>query len=58
MQVKKIYWIQQYWSGGNKGGYKMKTEYEQPILEIVDFETNDMIAASGDYAGIDFEDLI
>ena len=54
----EIYWIQQYMSGGIREVIKMKAEYEQPILEIVDFETNDMIAASGDYAGIDFEDLI
>ncbi len=36
----------------------MKSEYEQPILETVNFETDDIITASGDYLGIDFEDLI
>jgi len=43
---------------GIKEVSNMKTKYEQPILEIVNFETNDIITASGDYGGIDFEDLI
>lgn len=32
--------------------------YEEPNLEIVFFEPDDTITASGDYHGIDFMDLI
>ena len=37
---------------------KMKNTYEEPMIEIVRFLSEDVIAASGDYAGVDFEDLI
>lgn len=37
---------------------KMDQKYEAPELEIISFETDDIITASGDYAGIDFEKLI
>lgn len=33
-------------------------KYEDPIIEIVFFEADDAITASGDYTGIDFNDLI
>ena len=36
----------------------MKKNYENPEMEIVDFITDDIITASGDYTGINFEDLI
>ena len=53
----KIHWT--HWQ--NPGGYKednMKFKYEEPEMIVVDFMTEDVITASGDYAGIDFEDLI
>lgn len=38
---------------------KGKMEYETPVIEIVEFELEDHIAASGDFAGgaIGTEDL-
>lgn len=36
----------------------MKKSYEDPMIEIVEFEASDIITASGDYFGIDFESLI
>lgn len=36
----------------------MKMCYEEPVVEIVEFEACDIITASGDYSGIDFESLI
>ncbi len=36
----------------------MKTIYENPNIEIIIFETEDSITASGDYTGINFEELI
>jgi len=36
----------------------MKKYYEIPEINIVYFESKDCITASGDYSGIDFEDLI
>ena len=35
-----------------------KKEYEIPLLDIIIFELEDVITASGDYSGINFEDLI
>ncbi len=39
---------------------EMKTniEYEIPSFEIIYFEADDIITASGDYTGINFDDLI
>lgn len=39
-----------------RSGVKMK--YEIPNMEIVMFEADEVIAASADYFGVDFEDLI
>ncbi len=36
----------------------MKNYYEIPEFEIVYFESEDAVTASGDYTGINFEDLI
>jgi len=36
----------------------MKIYYEEPMFEIVGFEAYDVITASGDYTGINFEDLV
>ena len=33
-------------------------EYEIPIIELIEFQSEDVITASGDYLGIDFENLI
>ena len=35
-----------------------KMEYDIPVIETIAFETETIITASGDYIGIDFEDLI
>lgn len=32
--------------------------YENPDIEVVFFETEDTITASGDYTGINFEELL
>ena len=36
----------------------MKKAYEDPMIIVVIFSSEDIIAASGDYSGIDFMDLI
>ena len=36
----------------------MKQNYEVPEVEIIMFESEDIITASGDYDGIDFDKLI
>lgn len=36
----------------------MVNVYEDPVIEIVYFESEDVITASGDYQGINFDDLI
>lgn len=36
----------------------MKKCYEDPTVDIVAFETSDLVTASSDYYGIDFESLI
>ena len=38
------------------GGNKMI--YEKPNFDIIFFETEDVITASGDYYGINFDDLM
>ena len=36
----------------------MRMKYERPEAAVIYFETEDVIAASGDYDGINFMDLI
>lgn len=36
----------------------MKQNYETPEIEVIQFESEDIITASGDYTGINFESLI
>lgn len=55
-QVKPL-WIVPQGHGLNRR-FVMKNYYEEPEIEIVSFESEDIITASGDYTGIDFMELI